>query len=687
MYPEIDTFPDETQLYSGKRLLSFQGYAYPPLVDDAFSWKLPDSGSHFGREVRTIDDGLERRFELWSPNSVQLPYYPGIRSNVLDLRLSTTLEQRRYDGHLGKFDPTVTPQYYNRKRLWLAFIASTSNLLAFDWSARAEYVPIIRAWEVDAEQPYRGRLRAEFVKDLDEADRAAQTVILVIGLKVYRERADLWNNHPVMPLRADFNELSKVTTFEQAVDSGRQIQRWILEKQAWCRMAESWLEYRPRDLELPALQILPAKEEFMGVWIHGISEEDLKFYLGHARVPRFLVHELIAHETPGKLAMEDFIQGTPIATLLEPQNSEHDRIALRLNSGVHTLHDVSLPLPGIAHRPPAERLLSGSQNQWGPPAQGRGTAHSESPDRVSISDSDEDEERPDEERTTVPTGSEWSAAPRAMILGTEVTIPMMEVVPSTILKFTVPDTFAMDGMKAWLLSATGQTPGGRWLRMSRVEWRPRAHYYVEFDSIDAALRVKGLVNARDGTVRLVEFARDTEFADVIQRHEVITTQSVPAPPRLDQKRARPPASRSGSREPQPSTSRTADAARPSLSAAESAPPRSQPLASKVRLPALALAPSKMAIKEPIAPPREGVAAPTTGLADLVRAAARQAQGIARGAAAGRAVGPFLPLAGTLARGRRLLSRLEDPQEDHDASSENVTQGSTLFGRMGVSLEE
>ncbi|KAF8193232.1 hypothetical protein K438DRAFT_1761939 [Mycena galopus ATCC 62051] len=469
MYPEADTFLDETQLYSGKRLLSFQGYDYPPLVDDAFQWRLPDSGSRFGRE-------------------------------------------RRYDGHLGKFDPTVTPQYYDKKRPWLAFIPSASQLTAFDLSARAEFVPIIRAWEVDSERPYRGRLREEFVQDLDEANRTAQSMILSIGMRTYRERMDLWNNRSIMPLRADFDELRK---------------RWILEKQAWYTMAELWLYYRSRDRDLLAVQILPAREEFLGVWIHGITEEDLKFFLGQARAPCYLVHELVDGEVPGKLTMEDFVQGTAVAALVELRNSEYDYIALRLNGGVHMLRDASLPLPGIAFRPAPERLLSGSQNQWGPLVQEGRTARSESPDGVSIPGSDEDEELLAEEEITVVADPEWSSTPRAMILGSEVTIPLADTILTSLLKFTVPDSFAMEGMTAWLKSATDRTQGGRWLRMSRMEWRPRAHYYIEFDTVDTALRVKGLVNASDGTIRLVEFARQDEFDAVLEKHPVSLLDAAP----------------------------------------------------------------------------------------------------------------------------------------------------------------
>ncbi|KAF8146534.1 hypothetical protein K438DRAFT_2093281 [Mycena galopus ATCC 62051] len=291
---------------------------------------------------------------------------------------------------------------------------------------------------------------------------------MAMGANIYCERVDLWDNRPVAPLQAEFEEHRNATMFKQAVDASRQIQRGILEKQA-C-----------------------------------ITEDDLKFFLGHARVLCFLVHELIAQEAPSKLTMEDFVQGTPIAPLLDPQNSEYNRIALRLNGGQHTLHD--------------------AQNQWGPLVQEEREAHSESPDRVSIPELDEDEDgkSPTGEGATVVTGSEWSTAPHVMILGSEVTIPMMDVVLTSV-KFTVPDSFTMDGMTAWLSSAMD-----RWLRLSRVEWQPRARYYVEFDASDTALRVKGLVDARDGIVCLVEFAGDSEFSEVASRHSVVTARTIPA---------------------------------------------------------------------------------------------------------------------------------------------------------------
>jgi hypothetical protein len=158
---------------------------------------------------------------------------------------------------------------------------------------------------------------------------------------------------------------------------------------------------------------------------------------------------------------------------------------------------------------------------------------------VSIPNSDEDGEMPADEGAMVPSGSEWTAMPHSMILSTEVTVPMMEEVRVTsVLKFTVPDTFTVEGMKGWLASAMKRVVGGHWRRIVRIEWCPRAHYYVEFDTDNSALCVKGLVDAKDGTVRLVEFTRSREFNEMLDKHGVIASQPITPPP-LPFKRPRP----------------------------------------------------------------------------------------------------------------------------------------------------
>jgi hypothetical protein len=72
---------------------------------------------------------------------------------------------------------------------------------------------------------------------------------------------------------------------------------------------------------------------------------------------------------------------------------------------------------------------------------------------VSIPGLDEDKELPVDERAMVSTGSEWTVTPYSMILGAEVTVVMMEVKITPILKFTMPNTFTLEGMKGWLALA------------------------------------------------------------------------------------------------------------------------------------------------------------------------------------------------------------------------------------------
>ncbi|KAJ7354489.1 hypothetical protein DFH08DRAFT_955880 [Mycena albidolilacea] len=87
---------------------------------------------------------------------------------------------------------------------------------------------------------------------------------------------------------------------------------------------------------------------------------------------------------------------------------------------------------------------------------------------------------------------------------------MMEEVKITpILKFTVPKTFMLEGMK---------------------EWHLRAHHYIEPNTDNTALYVKGLANAKDGTMQLVEFTRSREFNEVLRKHPVVVSRPATPPP-------------------------------------------------------------------------------------------------------------------------------------------------------------
>ncbi|KAF8144367.1 hypothetical protein K438DRAFT_1782926 [Mycena galopus ATCC 62051] len=102
-----------------------------------------------------------------------------------------------------------------------------------------------------------------------------------------------------------------------------------------------------------------------------------------------------------------------------------------------------------------------------------------------------------------------------------------------VLKLTVPDAFTLDGVLLWLSSAEQLSLGGGWQRVFEVESKPRAHYYVEFDSRDTALRIKGLVDA-NGLIRIASFAEDAEFQGIASGHPAVAVRPAvtnsPLPP-------------------------------------------------------------------------------------------------------------------------------------------------------------
>ncbi|KAF8221544.1 hypothetical protein L208DRAFT_1327307, partial [Tricholoma matsutake] len=88
------------------RLLSIHGYDHLPLVDDTLHFKLPQFHQHSGRLVASG----HHVWELWSPNSSQAAFYPGVPPADFELSCCSDEMQRRYNGHLSRYDPTVSPQ-------------------------------------------------------------------------------------------------------------------------------------------------------------------------------------------------------------------------------------------------------------------------------------------------------------------------------------------------------------------------------------------------------------------------------------------------------------------------------------------------------------------------------------------------------------------------------------------------
>jgi hypothetical protein len=87
----------DSRVYSGLRLCSYHGYQTDPLVDTSMDLHLPNFSSYHSRVVLLRG----RQYLIWSPNSLQDPYYPGHYVLAGSPGYAASETQRRYDGHNG----------------------------------------------------------------------------------------------------------------------------------------------------------------------------------------------------------------------------------------------------------------------------------------------------------------------------------------------------------------------------------------------------------------------------------------------------------------------------------------------------------------------------------------------------------------------------------------------------------
>ncbi|PPQ76959.1 hypothetical protein CVT26_007852 [Gymnopilus dilepis] len=149
-------------------------------------------------------------WEIWSPNSITDPFHPGLRDPSIDVEEDLPANRRRCDGQLGRFDPTVSPQYYDPKRPWLGFIRKSMD------ESRPEDASLLKEW-LPYRTPNLGAIRPTYVRLLQERVNALQ------------ERSDkwerlarthplVWETRPACPKDSDFEELRLPSTFDKAVD-------------------------------------------------------------------------------------------------------------------------------------------------------------------------------------------------------------------------------------------------------------------------------------------------------------------------------------------------------------------------------------------------------------------------------------------------------------------------------------
>jgi hypothetical protein len=347
----------DSRHYPTSRLLSIHGYDHLPVVDDTLGFNLPRFRQHSGRLVAAGS----RVWELWSPNSSQVAFYPGVPPPNLQLCIPSDERQRRYDGHLGRFDSTLFPQLLSEQRPWRGFILRQESgfkqrsqypefsLLHQNWrSISSEEGIIVSEW-IDALMFRLNHLDAEMSNCSEIMDC----------------RADLWNSRPLYPSVDQIVTLRHIRSFSIAVDQIGWILRGIKDRAAWLVMSRLVLADSVTLDMMRGGSIPPACEDYIGAWINGSDERDAVWATGKG-MPCFVIHELTAAErrifktTPSS---PDFLQGTDVF-LLRPSHNGFDHIALR--SGQVT------PTPIEFLHPPAilRKLLPRDRDRSSATAQG-----------------------------------------------------------------------------------------------------------------------------------------------------------------------------------------------------------------------------------------------------------------------------------------------------------------------------
>lgn len=291
----MNTYPGR---FSAPRLLPEAGYADDPgPIPFLSKLILPDDQPKSSGDVSIAG----RRFELWSPNSRRLPFYPGIKAPGMDLE-DLARGRKRYDGHLGPLDPTYHPQHYQPNRPYLPFVRRHSHLNPpRDYPEFTPVFDIQEVWQPDPTSNHNGgRVRSAYISKLRKRNRAITEDMLAQRDRLRRSASEalrlLWKRRPVFPLDSDICDLDRVDTFEEAVDTITSMQRGIKYRDAWTRYARMKDQASFNLEDAPFTFTVEVNERFMGIWVSDEACEDVMLYLTREGVACFFLYEYCAGE-------------------------------------------------------------------------------------------------------------------------------------------------------------------------------------------------------------------------------------------------------------------------------------------------------------------------------------------------------------------------------------------------------
>lgn len=347
--------PDDhdTRCFTTRRFAPNAGFAIVPPIHDALSFVPPEadpSFPYFGRKIEV--DG--RLVEIWSVNSQQIAFYPGKPVSDFVLGMEPNPEDRRIDGRYGRFDFIVCPQHYQTAKPWLSFILRDDVAINHGHNY-PEFQEPYNVWNCAARPAYdRGHIQPAFITALSQrassiAHRASSIIKDCYVWPGFVER------RPWGPTPTDFDDLAAIRHYEDAVDRIVSIEREIRELDAWVRMGEiiqekgvDWKRYG--EFHGPVAYSSANDETLMGCWINGAPVDDAMWLWHVARVPCFIIHEILrADEMSPQFegltnihTWSSFVVGTYIDIFERDHFYGYTSVATRMKTDLKQLRSVAM---------------------------------------------------------------------------------------------------------------------------------------------------------------------------------------------------------------------------------------------------------------------------------------------------------------------------------------------------------
>ncbi|KAG6905546.1 hypothetical protein DXG01_002081, partial [Tephrocybe rancida] len=223
-----------------------------------------------------------------------IAYCPGYVHNSFKME-TPPQQQRRADGHLGRFDPTVNPQMY-LTRPWYAFVMRRlpegKTLHEFP-----EHNSVAATWISNPPPAVStGKIHPSHLFELFNRNGDLDKRILKLQ-PLARRKSIWWSMRPTDPSPEMIKGLKDhYLEFEDAIDRYAHIVRGIKLKAAWLDFVERknydvpWSRKAMREKPMET-----AEDNLMGAWINSANEEQV-YWLIRQKVPVFIIHKITEME-------------------------------------------------------------------------------------------------------------------------------------------------------------------------------------------------------------------------------------------------------------------------------------------------------------------------------------------------------------------------------------------------------